>query len=97
MSGCRMVDHVRISNSVQISNGRPFLDKMAAILSITIQNPTPKMSGFQMIPDFEWSDFRSPLYSLIICAQILPQFYLLSPVKFAQAIGPNPVKFLHKK
>ena len=35
---------------------------MAAILSFTIQNPTPKMSGFRMIPYFEWSDFGSPLY-----------------------------------
>ena len=31
--------HVRISNGVPISNGRPFLDSMAAILSTTIQKP----------------------------------------------------------
>ena len=28
----------------------------------TIQKPTCKKSGFQRIPDFEWLDFRSPLY-----------------------------------
>ena len=28
----------------------------------TIWNPTPKKSGFCMFLDFEWSDFRSPLY-----------------------------------
>ena len=35
---------------------------MAPILSFTIWNRTPKMSGCRMIPDFEWSDFGSPLY-----------------------------------
>ena len=28
----------------------------------TIRNPIFKKSGLQMFPDFEWSDFRSPLY-----------------------------------
>ena len=31
----------------------------------TIWNRTFKKSGFQMFPDFKWSDFRSPLYPTI--------------------------------
>ena len=60
-SGFRMVDHV------WISNGRPCpdfecLDKMTAILSKTIWNPTFEMSGFWMNLDFKCSVFRSLLY-----------------------------------
>ena len=32
------------------------------IWNLTIRKPTSKMSGFWMIPVFEWSVFRSPLY-----------------------------------
>ena len=38
-----------------IAKARPFENR-------TIWNPTFKKSGFQMFPDFKWSDFRSPLY-----------------------------------
>ena len=40
-----------------IAKARPFENR-------TIWNPTFKKSGFQMFPDFKWSDFRSPLYLL---------------------------------
>ena len=30
----------------------------------TIWNPTFKISRFQIVPDFKWWDFRSPLYSI---------------------------------
>ena len=35
---------------------------MVETIATAIWNPTFKKSGFQMFPDFRWSDFRSPLY-----------------------------------
>ena len=62
-----------------IAKARPFENR-------TIWNPTFKKSGFQMFPDFKWSDFRSPLYSLFICGCPLPStlvgsyfFYVMAP------------------
>ena len=34
---------------------------------VLFKNRNSKMSGFQKIPDFEWSDFGSPLYSNQLC------------------------------
>ena len=39
--------------------------------NLTIWNPTFKKSGFQMFPNFEWSGFRSPLYSIIQILTVL--------------------------
>ena len=43
------------TKAIAIGKARPFENR-------TIWNQTFKKSGFQMFPDFKWSDFRSPLY-----------------------------------
>ena len=48
MSWFWMVDHVWFLNGVRISNGQPFLNKMAAILSIPFEIRPPKW------PVFKW-------------------------------------------
>ena len=40
----------------------------------TIWNLTSKKSGFQMFPDFEWSDFRSPLHCLLFKGPLVSLF-----------------------
>ena len=66
MSGFWMVDCVRISNGVWISNGVriwmvPTIQNPEG--GQTIRNPTSKMSGYWKILDLEWLDFGSPLYT----------------------------------
>ena len=57
MSGFQMVGTIAIAKARQFENW-------------TIRNPTFKKSGFQMFPDFEWSDFRSPLYNVFLADQV---------------------------
>ena len=64
-----MVDHVRILNGVTISNGWPFFQlpfenrtKMSGFLMAIVLYHSkfdPQNVRFLMIPDFEWSDFKS--------------------------------------
>ena len=42
------------TKAIAISNAQPIDNQ-------TIWNPAFKKSEIQMFPDFEWSDFRSPL------------------------------------
>ena len=60
-----------LDKNVRILNGPVFwivgtkaiaIAKALPFENLTIWNPTFKKSGFQMFPNFKWSDFRSPLY-----------------------------------
>ena len=63
---------VLISNGIWNPESKPFeISKFAMVETLakarpfenqTIWNLTLKKSGFQMLLDFKWSDFRSPLY-----------------------------------
>ena len=45
--------------AISIAKALPFENR-------TIRNTTFKKSGFQIFQDFEWSDFRSPLYKQLL-------------------------------
>ena len=96
------------------NKGPPFslynLDKNTWILngldyscSLTLWKPTEpifKKHGFQIFSDFEWSDYRSPLYktiSLMLCSSVIYNRTLISPAfKSSNQMKTRPLSPIFK-
>ena len=82
---------------VWLSNGWDY--SFSHSLSPTIWNSTFKKCRFQMFPEFEWSDFRSPLYLTnfdgysrqdLAKPILYPRASLISPRQVVQGTGYFP-------